>query len=190
MDDLIHIFNLIRLIKYVKYRHSFENFSKNSQIHWQTLRIIYLSVLALILTHIFTCLWFLSAKMRGFSKDTWVSNTGSLDQSTSRNYAKSLYWACQTLTTVGYGDFGSYNRFELAMTLIWQFLGVIIYTVIFSSLTSSFNSSFNNAKKMEKYIKNLSEVYEKINNNSYRKQTPLDPEVFRKIKSFLYSNFQ
>ena len=126
--------------------------------------------------------------MRGFSEDTWVFQTGSLDQTTPRNYALALYWACQTLTTVGYGDFGSYNSFELTLTLIWQFLGVIIYTVIFSSLTSSFNSNFNNAKKLENYIKNLSEVYEKFHKGSC-KHKHLDTEIFKKIKQFLYTNF-
>jgi hypothetical protein len=52
-----------------------------------------------------------------------------------------MYWACQTLTTVGYGDFGAYNNWEMAITCVWMFCGVAIYTVVVGVLTSMVEST-------------------------------------------------
>lgn len=47
-----------------------------------------------------------------------------------------MYWAFQTLTTVGYGDFGAYNNAEIWLTLVWMFVGVAFYTFVVGSLTT------------------------------------------------------
>ena len=47
-----------------------------------------------------------------------------------------MYWAFQTLTTVGFGDFGAYNTGEIAITTIWMIVGVTFYTFVVASLTS------------------------------------------------------
>lgn len=51
-------------------------------------------------------------------------------------YFRSAYWAYQTLTTVGYGDFGAYNGWEILITLVWMFIGVSFYTIVVGSLTA------------------------------------------------------
>ena len=48
-----------------------------------------------------------------------------------------MYWAFQTLTTVGYGDFGAYNAYEMLVTCIWMFIGVAFYSFVVGSLTSA-----------------------------------------------------
>jgi len=48
-----------------------------------------------------------------------------------------MYWAFQTLTTVGYGDFGAYNGNEILVTCIWMFVGVAFYSFVVGSLTSA-----------------------------------------------------
>jgi len=47
-----------------------------------------------------------------------------------------IYWAFQTLTTVGYGDFGCYNGWEIFITCLWIFVGVAFYSITVGSLTS------------------------------------------------------
>ena len=87
------------------------------------------------------CFWYLCAKMNDFAADTWVVQVGMLDESTVMKYSRSMYWAFQTLTTVGYGDFGAYNGWEILLTLSWMFLGVSFYTVVVGSLTSMVTTS-------------------------------------------------
>ena len=43
-------------------------------------RLISFIFAALILTHVFACLWFLTAKFAEFSPDTWVTRKGLQDE--------------------------------------------------------------------------------------------------------------
>jgi len=67
-------------------------------------------MLAGLLVHVVACTFWMSARLRGFRGDTWVYNRGDFDMTRIRQYSNSMYWAFQTLTTVGYGDFGAYNN--------------------------------------------------------------------------------
>jgi hypothetical protein len=51
-------------------------------------------------------------------------------------YILSVYWACQTLTTVGYGEFGSHNTYEIFISIGWMGLGVMFYSILVGTLTS------------------------------------------------------
>ena len=51
-------------------------------------------------------------------------------------YLWCFYWAFQTLTTVGYGDFGAYNHYEIWVTIFWMMFGVIFYSTVVGTLTS------------------------------------------------------
>jgi hypothetical protein len=74
--------------------------------------------------------------MHDFAPNTWVYTRGILDSGVKESYAVTLYWAFQTLTTVGYGDFGCHNQYEIAITCVWMFIGVAFYSVVVGSLTS------------------------------------------------------
>ena len=54
----------------------------------------------------------------------------------SSQYLYAFYWASQTLTTVGYGDFGADNSAELIITIVWMALGSAFYAIQVGSLTS------------------------------------------------------
>jgi len=63
-----------------------------------------------------------------------------------------VYWAIQTLTTVGYGDFGAYNTLEIAITCIWMFLGVAFYSFVVGSLTSAITAQGSQDEDMNNKI--------------------------------------
>ena len=65
---------------------------------------------------------------------------GLVDNSAYLNYCMSFYWAWQTLTSVGYGDFPKENPAEIWFTLFWMLIGVIFYSIIVGTLTSIFSS--------------------------------------------------
>ena len=98
-------------------------------------RIVKILTLAGFLVHLFACFFYLVAKMYNFEPNTWVYQKDLQDQSGGFNWCRSVYWAFQTLTTVGYGDFGAYNGWEICITCTWMFMGVALYTVVVGSLT-------------------------------------------------------
>lgn len=52
----------------------------------------------------------------------------------------SVYWALQTLTTVGYGDIKAKSVYEKITALIWMIIGVGFYSFTIGNLASIFNS--------------------------------------------------
>ena len=55
------------------------------------------------------CIWFFQAKIRGFEPETWVFELQLQDEDSYILYTYSIYWAIQTLCTVGYGDVHAFN---------------------------------------------------------------------------------
>ena len=103
-------------------------------------RLISFILAALILTHVFACLWFLTAKFAEFSPDTWVTRKGLQDETPGVQYAYAMHWATQTITTVGYGEIPAATSAEIYFSFTWMLLGVLFYSFIignFSSISES-----------------------------------------------------
>ena len=90
-----------------------------------------------------------------------------------------MYWAFQTLTTVGYGDCLPVNMWEFFINIIWMILGVIFYSVLVASVTSNISAEANNADKLASTLKSL---------DDFKKETHLDDELVMKIRQFLINN--
>ena len=141
---------------------------KKSSLSISIVRIILILVVALFMVHIFACFFYLSAKMHDFSENTWVVQTDNLDTKGLMSYIMCLYWAFQTLTTVGYGDFGAYNSWEIFITIFWMFLGVAFYSFVVGSLTSFITSSSSQAENLINKLRALEE---------FALETNLDPDL-------------
>jgi hypothetical protein len=114
--------------------------------------------------------------MHDFGTNTWVYNRGILDSGTKERYGVTLYWAFQTLTTVGYGDFGCYNQYEIAITCVWMFIGVAFYSVVVGSLTSMLVDEEVTEESLNAKLKALEE---------FSVNSGLDVVLKNSIKTFL-----
>jgi len=54
----------------------------------------------------------------------------------SYKYITSFYWAFQTVTTVGYGDFIVSSKTEYILALIWMVVGVNFYSFTIGNVSS------------------------------------------------------
>ena len=59
--------------------------------------------------HIVGCFWFYLARLDDVNSNTLVARLELENESNASLYLTSIYWAFQTLLTVGYGDFGAYS---------------------------------------------------------------------------------
>lgn len=91
-----------------------------------------------------------------------------------------MYWAFQTITTVGYGDFGCNNLSEYIITIIWMFIGVAFYSFVLGSLTSIVSSEMSNADTLNNKLKQLED---------YSKETGMEDDLFMKLRQFLLNNY-
>lgn len=110
---------------------------------------------ALLLTHVFACIWFLSAKFDNFSEDTWVYRKGLAKSPPFDQYIYAMHWAIQTITTVGYGDVGAETVPEIIISLFWMLFGVAFYSFIIGNFSSIISSNDQMGAVIEKKIRNL-----------------------------------
>jgi len=87
------------------------------------------------LVHLFACIWFFIA---GFTRkyDSWVDMMGLWDEPSSFKYLVSIYWALQTVTTVGFGDIGITHIEEYLLVIFWMLFGVSVYTFTIGIVSS------------------------------------------------------
>lgn len=79
----------------------------------------------------------------------------------------SFYWAWQTLTTVGYGDFMCNNTTEYVLTITWMISGVLFYSILVASVTSNIQAENHNRDNLSKTLKSLDDFAkeEKLNDD-------------------------
>jgi len=98
-------------------------------------RMISVTITVFFLVHLVGCFWFLSAKLDDFNPDTWVVRFGYLDYDPSQQYLASIYWALQTLTTVGFGDIYAKTIPEKVIAILWMIFGVGFYSFTIGNLS-------------------------------------------------------
>jgi len=103
-------------------------------------RLITALCTVLILVHLGACMWFYSARLGGFTPETWVVRRDLQDESTDFLYLTSFYWAITTLTTVGYGDISARTELEMCIAMCWMMFGVGFYSFVVGSFTSALTS--------------------------------------------------
>lgn len=91
---------------------------------------------SVIITHVFACFWFLTAKFDNFDPDTWVYRLNVIDLDPSIQYLYSIYWSTQTVITVGYGDIPAVTAGEMLLSLFWMIFGVGFYSFIIGNYSS------------------------------------------------------
>lgn len=120
------------------------------------IRMFRLFCLSILCIHLFSCFFYLTAKFNNEDSSTWVFRKDlDLQASVKDLYVMSVYWAAQTLTTVGYGDFGSDNPYEMMITVIWMLLGAAFYSVVVGSLTSVIIDSNSVEEELHRKIRAL-----------------------------------
>lgn len=91
-----------------------------------------------------------------------------------------MYWAFQTQTTVGYGDFGCYNGWEITITMTWMLIGAFLYSIVFASLTSFVTEDTAINQSLNDKLRALDEFAASVD---------LDHEVHFQIQKFLKKNY-
>jgi len=131
----------MKIINFNKYNTYYSALLFKLKISKNTIRLLKVSAVCALLIHLFACFYFLTAKLEQFSPNTWVYDKELLRYRPKDQYFRTIYWACQTLTTVGYGEMNTTfhtNYLEMIVIIIWMIVGVFINSVGIGILTSVF----------------------------------------------------
>lgn len=83
---LFRIFRVIKLFKISKYQGLLRKLVAKFDINPSMTRVLVVNVSALFLVHLFSCFFFLSAKMNDFAENTWVYQKGIIDETEFKKY--------------------------------------------------------------------------------------------------------
>lgn len=128
----ITLLGLLRVLKIIRLAKTFRTgaFSKFKDfIHLSgemngLVRLFRLIVTIAFLAHWCACLWhLLGSHPIGDEGVTWITSFGFEHASVGKRYISSLYWACATLLTVGYGDLVATNMGERVFNICVMLLG-------------------------------------------------------------------
>ena len=171
---------LLKAFKIIKYNRSVRRFLAKLKMSSGVSRMAQTFMFALFMVHLFSCFWYMLAKFEGFSPSTWVARRGRIDVSIGYSYSESLYWSFQTLTTVGYGDFGAGNVSEVLINVVWMIFGVSFYSFVIGSVTSLISAEIQNTDTLNHKLKVLED---------FGKESAMDEELMNKIRQFLLNNY-
>ena len=97
-------------------------------------------VYVIISVHIISCLWVMTSKIDNYNENTWLFRKGVVNASGADQYLFAIYWAFQTLTTVGFGDIPAVTVFERVLALFWMIFGVGFYSFTIGNISSIISS--------------------------------------------------
>lgn len=133
---LLRIVRLFKIFKIFRYSKVVQRFLDLIKLNAALGRMIMILVIGFFSVHLVSCIWYLFAKMRDFDPDTWVYRMGLQDAEPLILYLECVYWALQTVATVGFGEFGANTIPELVMSILWMLYGCGFYSIIIGNLTS------------------------------------------------------
>jgi len=125
-------------------------------------RLINTLFIVLVLSHIFACIFYYSAKINNFAEDTWIARSNLIDHEPNVQYLSSIYFSLTVVTTVGFGDITSVTVFEKILTCLWMIIGVAFYSFVISNLSSIISSMDVSSTILEKKIETLNEFSKKL----------------------------
>ena len=136
---------------------TFRDWMNNLNISVGMIRLVKLLIIQFIMVHLMSCFWHLAATFEDNLNNTWVGNRGIVDSSESFKYLSAFYWAFQTVTTVGYGDFGLTTTAEYMLCLFWMIIGVNVYSMTIGNVSSIISTMDSKASVLNQKLATLSE---------------------------------
>ena len=176
---VIRIVRIFKILKIFKHTKGLGRLIAKLKLNSGMNRVIKFIAYAFVLLHILACIWYLQARLQGHGRNTWTFNMELVDQEFLIRFVYSYYWAYQTLTTVGYGDFSANNMIEYSLNIIWMVTGVIFYSILVASVTSNITAETSHKDNLSKSLKALED---------FAKETNLEDELATKIRQFLLNN--
>ena len=153
----------------------FKDWMNTLNISVGLIRLLNVLAIMFFLVHLMACFWFMAATFEDSLYDTWVGGRGIVDASPGYKYLNAFYWAFQTVTTVGYGDFSITTPTEYILALFWMVIGVNFYSFTIGNVSSIIAAMDAKASALTSKIQTL---------NDYSAKYSLPQTTQSKIRKF------
>ena len=170
---------LFKMFRLLKYNRNIKSIIEVLNLNPGVIKILKVTFTVLLLVHLVSCFYIMVAKFEDYNPDSWLVVNNLYDDTSFTQYITAVYWAFQTLTTVGYGDVTGRTVNERIFTLIWMIFGVAFYSFTIGNLQSIISTIDVKANNLESKLKILT---------NFAKQTDLPEWTVLKISRFLKNN--
>lgn len=184
LPRLYRFLKIMKVLKQIKILNNYRWYNRlmsKLKMNGGILRMLQGMIATVVITHLFACFWFLTAKLLEYNPDTWVTRKGIVDSDDITQYLYSLYWSTQTVITLGYGDIPAVTTWEIILSLFWMLFGEVFYSFIVATYTSIIESNIQQDASIQLKMKSLSDL---------AKLAGIPFELSKKIKKFIENNYE
>lgn len=148
---------MIKMLRVFRKSSQFKEWLNSLNISVGLIRMLNVLISMIFLVHLMACFWYMAATFEDNIYYTWVGQRGIVDAPADYKYFNAFYWAFQTVTTVGYGDFTISTTTEYILALIWMVIGVNVYSFTIGNVSSIIAAMDAKASVLTRKIQTLNE---------------------------------
>lgn len=136
---LLRIIRLFKILSLLNNNASFKRLLDAINLSAGIKRLLVIASVVFFMVHLMACVYFLVGTFEDEDENNWIVYNNLLDAEPYYQYLVSVYWALQTLTTVGYGDVHTRSVYEQLAAIIWMIIGVGFFSFTIGNMASIFN---------------------------------------------------
>jgi len=160
---LVRLAKGLRVLKMMKvdiFKTIMETIGLGVSVKYYGIAMVKLSALLMILAHFNACAWYY------FAEDDLYCKGCDYDMSESTNFDKyiaALYWAVQSMTTVGYGDMTAQTTGQRLLSIFTMYVGATVFGYIVGNMANILSLRNASKKLYTAKMDQLEEFMEDIN---------------------------
>ena len=140
-------------------------------------------VFIIVTVHFAVCLWiYIGDKyLFGDVHMPWrIANPEFLEYSDFQLYVFSVYWILVCITTVGYGDYSGGTVAEYCCSILFEFVGLLIFSIFMYLVAEVANSNEQQDVSVENKLDDLNEFI--LSLEKFNKPKKVSPDLFFALK--------
>jgi hypothetical protein len=143
------------MIRLLKYNRNIKRLMEKMRMNPAYVRMTTLTLTVTFLVHLVSCFYFMIVSFSDFDPQCWIVIHGLIDADNFTQYISAMYWAFQTLTTVGYGDMQGKTMEERVFSIMWILFGVAFYSFTIGNLQSILSEIDANSSELSSKLTTL-----------------------------------
>jgi hypothetical protein len=176
LSKITKVLKLTKLARLARASRLITRYADMFYVSRNQMKLVKLFFVTMAMAHIIACGWGLVAHLDdNMHVNTWLSESGMVDESGMEQYLTAFYWSVTTMITVGYGDVHPVNSAERLYSIFAIIFGGGYYGYIIASVASLVASWDINRKT---YYERMDSV------TTYMKVRKFPRPLYRKMRSY------